>query len=128
MRKRANKPRAGGEMSEARFWSFIRSGLRQMSQRWPPTARLIWVANRRQYSGPNKRQKWEFLCAGCGHWFMRKEMHADHIIECGKLSSLEQVGECCERLLCEVESLRILGEECHAERHRRIELTTEKQP
>ena len=115
---RVPRTRAGGEWTEAAYWAFIRSGLRKLSQRWPPTTRLIWTLNRRAYHGPNKRQRWEFLCHGCHEWFMRKEMHADHIIECGSLRSFADLPGFCERLFCEPAGLRILCEACHTERHR----------
>jgi hypothetical protein len=45
-RSRVPKPRAGGEFSDARFFGFLRSGLRQMSRRWPPLVRQIWLEHR----------------------------------------------------------------------------------
>lgn len=115
---RVARTRAGGEWTESSFWLFIRSGLRQMSKRWPPTTRLIWNANRRAYKGPNKRQKWEFLCSSCGGWFIRRDMHCDHIVECGTLKSFSDIATFAERLFCEVDGLRIVCEDCHEERHK----------
>jgi hypothetical protein len=113
---RVPKTRAGGEFSEARFWGFIRSGLRQMSQRWPPTVRLIWLEGRRAYKGPNARQKWEYKCDHCEKWWMRKEMEADHIIPCGSMRSWEELPIFAERLLCETSGLRRLCNGCHLAR------------
>jgi len=113
---RVPRTRAGGEWTEAAFYGFLRSGLRQMSRRWPPVARLAMRAARRKYEGPNKRQKWEYLCAECGHWFMGKECHVDHIVPCGSLKSIDDVSGFVERLFCEPEGLRVLCEQCHEQR------------
>ena len=115
---RVPRTRAGGEWTEASWWSFLRGGLRQLSRRWPPIARLVMRSNRRAYVGPNKRQKWEYLCAACGHWYSGKEIHVDHIVPCGSLSSLDDVRGFVERLFCEPDGLRILCEECHEEHHK----------
>ncbi len=76
---RVERTRAGGEWTEAAFWSFIRSGLREMSRRWPPLVRHVFTASRRKYTGPNRRQKWEYECCECGAWKMQKDVQADHI-------------------------------------------------
>ena len=110
---RVPRTRAGGEWTEASFWSFIRSALRQSSRRWPPIARQALHAVRRPYRGPNARQKWEHLCADCGHWYAAKEIHVDHIEPCGTLKSFTDLAAFAERLFCEAEKLRVLCEECH---------------
>lgn len=113
---RVERTRASGEWSEAQFWSFIRSGLRQLSRRWPPLVRHVYLQSRRDYRGDNKRQKHEYQCSACGDWFMRKNIQADHIAECGSLKSFADLPGFVERLLCEVEGLRLLCETCHQER------------
>lgn len=110
---RVPRTRAGGEWTEAAFWSFLRSGLRQLSRRWPPVTRLVWAESRRPYLGPNKRQKWEHQCAACGTWGKRADMQADHILPCGPLRSWDDLPIFTQRLLCEVEGVRILCERCH---------------
>ncbi len=47
---------------------------------------------------------------------MRKNIQADHVIECGSLRSFEDLPGFVERLLCEVDGLRLLCEMCHQER------------
>lgn len=122
---RVPKTRAGGEWTEAAFWGFLRSGLRQMTQRWPPIVRLVFENNRRPYVGPNKRQKFEYLCSECQQWFPRAitvagkskaQVHVDHIEECGKLACYEDVGTFVKRLFCEADGLRLLCKSCHAHR------------
>jgi hypothetical protein len=84
-----------------------------MSRRWPPIRKAKEQA-RRAYTGPNKRQKWEYCCSMCGGWFAEKEIQVDHVHECGSLKSFEDISGFVERLLCEVDGLRVLCKEsCH---------------
>lgn len=112
------RTRAGGEWTEARFYSFLRSGLRQLSRRWPPLVRLAANAVRRPSQSDNKRQKWEYQCQECQGWFMRKNIEVDHVVPCGSLRSLEDIAGFVERLFCETDGLRVLCETCHAARTR----------
>lgn len=113
-RRIISKHRSGNEWSEARFWQFLRSGLRQMSRRWPPLARQAINAARRKYDGENKRQKWEYQCSTCKAWRNRKQVEVDHIVPCGSLKSLDDLPGFVERLFCEPEGLRVLCDACHA--------------
>ena len=113
---RVERTRAGGEWTEASFWGFIRSGLRQMSRRWPPLARLAINAVRRKSQSSNKRLKWEYQCSFCGHWFQRTEVEVDHIAPCGTLKSWQDLSVFAERLFCEPEGLRVVCGECHQRR------------
>jgi len=119
MAKRVLKPRTrnAGTMTEAGFWGWVRSQLRQMSLRWKPRSLAIKQASR-PYVGPNKRRRVEVQCAGCGGWFARDEVEADHTDPCGSLRHWDDVGPFMRRLLCEVEELRVLCGPCHdARRH-----------
>lgn len=113
---RVAKTRAGGEWSEAKFFGFVRSALRNASRRWPPIVRHAMHAARRAYSGPNKRQKWEYQCAECQQWHMAKEVHVDHITPCGSLKSFDDLQGFAERLFVEADGLRVLCHECHKAR------------
>lgn len=115
---RVPRTRAGGEWTEAAYWSFIRSGLRQMSRRWPPLVRQAINAVRRPNQSGNKRLKWEFQCAECKGWFPRKHVEVDHVEPCGSLRSLQDIAGFVERLFCEPDGLRVLCENCHGKRTR----------
>ena len=112
---RVQRTRAGGEWTEAAFWGFLRSGLRNMSRRWPPIARQAKCKARRSYCGPNKRQKWEYECSLCGRWKADKEVAVDHVTACGSLRSFEELATFAERLFCEPDGLRVVCHECHAD-------------
>lgn len=114
---RVPRTRAGGEWTEAAFFQFLRSGLRQMSRRWPPLVRHVWLASRRPSLSTNRRLKWEFRCASCGLWYKRDDMQADHIIPCGSLRSWDDLSVFAERLFCEAAGLRIYCADCHQARH-----------
>ena len=108
--------RADGTWSECRFWGFLRSGLRKMSQRWKP----IYTAlhrQRRKSQSDNPRLKWEFCCEQCLKWYPRKEVAVDHIEDCGSLKSFDDVAGFMERLFCEADKLRVLCKDCHTGRH-----------
>ena len=105
------KPRNNGTMTEAAFWSFIRSALRRKSMYWKPVSEAKKQA-RREYKGDNKRMKWEYQCSECKGWFPDKVVEVDHIVECGALNA-ETAGVFIERLFCEVGGLRVLCKGCH---------------
>lgn len=109
---RVPRTRAGNTWTEASFWSWIRSGLRQMSCRWPPLADIMRT-NRRPYSGPDKRTKFEHQCQLCGGWFPAKLIEVDHIEPCGTLKSWDDMATFAQRLFCEAEGLRKTCVECN---------------
>ena len=113
---RVPRTRAGAEWTEAAFWGFLRSGLRQLSRRWPPLVRLALNVNRRKSQSENKRLKWEFQCDHCSGWFARKNVDVDHIVACGSLKSFADLSVFAERLFCEADGLRVLCSDCHQKR------------
>lgn len=115
---RAERTRAGGTWTEARFFQFIRTSLRQASIRWPAKAQAKNKA-RRKYDGPNRRQKWEYQCAQCGDWFMGKDVELDHIVPVGTLKTFADLPGFAERLFCEEDGYQVLCKErCHARKTR----------
>ena len=111
-KSRVVKTRNAGTMSEAAFWSFIRSALRQKSRWWKPIVQCKMAA-RRDYKGPLKRQKFEYQCNHCKQWFPEKKINIDHIIPAGSLNCAADLGPFVERLFCEVDNLQCLCEKCH---------------
>lgn len=106
------KPRNAGTMTEAAFWSFIRSALRQKSRWWKPIT-LCKQKARRVYKGQNKRQRYEYLCAQCKQWYPEKKINVDHIIPAGALNSADDLAGFVNRLFCETDNLQVLCETCH---------------
>ena len=106
------KPRNSGTMTEAGFWSFIRSGLRQKSRWWKPITECK-LAAKRPYTGPLKRQKFEYQCNQCKQWFPEKKINVDHITPAGELNCANDLPGFVERLFCEVSGLQCLCTTCH---------------
>ena len=106
------KTRCAGSMSEAAFWSFIRSALRQKSRWWKPIS-VCKLNARRDYKGPSKRQKYEYQCKKCKVWTTEKNINVDHIIGAGALNCAQDLPGFVERLFCEQENLQVLCVTCH---------------
>jgi hypothetical protein len=113
MAKRAERTRNGGKLTEAAYWSKIRSALRKTFAAWEPANQAMKNA-RRPYSGPNKLQKFEVECAHCKGWFPMKEVQRDHVVPVGSLKSIEDLPGFLERLTPESPSaFQMLCIECH---------------
>ena len=112
------RTRAGGEWTEARYWSFVRSVLRQGSRRYPPIVRHALEAVREPVRAKHKigRRKWEYRCDECGELFFRDQVQVDHIKPVGKLLDYDDLPEFVATLLCERDNLRVLCAQCHKER------------
>lgn len=109
---RVPRTRGGGKLTEAGYWQFVRSALREKSRRWWPIFETLKAA-RRPSRSKNKRLKWEFQCASCQRWLSQKEVSVDHITPAGKLSSRDDAGGFIERLFCEKDGLQVLCDSCH---------------
>lgn len=114
-RKSANRtpPFAGyPDWSEAKFWGFIRSGLRATYNKWPPKWEVLSAA-KRPYSGKGKRQKWEFQCNDCKQWHAQANVSIDHIEPAGSLRCFADLPTFVERLFVGADRLQCLCSECH---------------
>lgn len=98
--------------TEARFWAFVRSALRQAWTRWPPKYETLERVGR-PYKGTDKRQKKEFQCAICNEWHKRKEVEVDHIEPAGRLRTYEDLPRFVARLFVGADKLRTLCKPCH---------------
>lgn len=111
-KSRVPKTRNAGTMTESAFWSFIRSALRQKSRWWKPITQCKMKA-RRPYKGPNKRQKFEYMCKQCKGWYPEKKINVDHILPAGSLNCAADLPGFVERLFCEQDNLQCLCTQCH---------------
>lgn len=113
-KKRASVPRpyASGTMSNAEFWGFIKSALRSKSRFWKP-GRDVKLEAKRKYTGPNKRQKFEYQCKACSGWFPDKEISVDHIVPVGSLKRGEDLQGVVSRMFCEKAGMQCLCPACH---------------
>ena len=111
-KEKVPRTRASGTMTESAFWGWIRSALRRRTVYWKPVSDAKHAA-RRPYTGENKRQKYEYQCAECQHWFPDKNVEVDHITPAGSLKSSDDLKAFVERLFCEADGLRVLCKDCH---------------
>lgn len=100
------------DWSEAKFWAFVRSGLRAKWQRFP--ARYAALAQaKRAYVGDNKNQKWEYCCSACGQWFLQKDVAVDHIEPAGTLKTYSDLPTFVQKLFVGLDKLQVLCRVCH---------------
>ena len=97
---------------DKQFWTWFRSGLRRLSQLYPPIYAALAKA-KRPYNGPNKRQKVCYECAECGELYSSKEVAVDHVIPAGKLQSKSDIAEFVDKLFCGESGLQVLCKSCH---------------
>lgn len=110
-KERVPKTRNAGTMTEAAFWSMIRSALRKRSMYWKPINNAKNEA-KRPYKGDNPRLKWEYQCKKCKKWFPAKNIEIDHIKEVGSLKSGDDLKGFVERLFAE-NGFQVLCKKCH---------------
>ena len=99
--------------TEARFWGFIRSGLRAKWSRWPPKYEVLNKAKRLKPKNKKGRHRFEYQCSQCNQWWMNKEVEVDHITPCGSLKSYADLVGFVERLFTSADRLRVVCKPCH---------------
>jgi len=110
---RAQYTRNGGTMTEAMYFSKIRSALRKAFRYWVPALEALKKASRPSQS-ENKRLKKEYQCNHCKKWFPNSEVNIDHIIPCGSLNSYDDIKNFIIALTPEnVDAFQVLCESCH---------------
>lgn len=96
--------------SDAKFWSFVRSGLRAKWVRWPPRYEALRDARR---AVKNKRHKWEVKCSICKKWKQQKYIQVDHIIPVGTLKDYQHLPDFVRKLFVSKDKLRVVCAVCH---------------
>lgn len=113
MTQRVKRTRAGGTWTEARYFSFIRSALRNASSRYPVKFAVKQKARRKKKKGTGGRHRFEYQCAKCKKWYLDKQVSVDHINPAGSLKTYEDLPQFVETLFCEEDNLQILCHPCH---------------
>lgn len=111
-----DKPRNGGEWTEARYFGFIKSALRSASQRWGPRNECIRRAR-------VSRGRYKCECCGEigpatlppleGNKKRRKNIIADHIHPVIPITGFDSWDETIERLFCEIDGYQAICWACH---------------
>lgn len=112
MAKRGEKTRCNNTWTESRYWTFIRSALRQAWSKYPVRYQVLNDA-RRPFSGDDKRTKWEYQCKDCNKYHKAKDVQVDHINSAGSLKCYEDLPSFVARLFCEADNLQVLCKPCH---------------
>lgn len=116
VKKVVEKPFGDGTLTNSAFFGMIRSALRQKS-RFFITIKNCRERARIPYNGSNKRKKWLYKCEECGNLFDAKDTVVHHKIECGGLTSFEDLAGFTQRLFCDSENLALICNECHIKIH-----------
>ena len=98
------------EWTTAKFWSFIRAGLRAKWNRWPPKYKVLEAAKK---TVRGKRHKYEYQCSACSKWFKNKEVEVDHIESAGRLNDYPDLEGFVKRLFVGEDKLRVVCKPCH---------------
>lgn len=107
--------RNNGKWTEAKFHSFVKSGLRGLSRKWPPKYETINSAYVGQLINPSSgRMAKHYTCAMCAGKFVAAKIQVDHINpiidpEVGFTSWDDVVN----KMFCEKENLQVLCKDCH---------------
>lgn len=114
MKSEKEKPYNGGEWTTARYNSFIKGGLRSISQRWPPKYRVLAKA----YVGTKTnaatgRMAKHFLCNSCSGHFPQKLVEVNHVVAVIPPSGFDSWDGVIRRMFCEEIDLEVLCKPCH---------------
>lgn len=114
---KGEKTRADGEWTEARFTSFVKSQLRNGSQKWPPKHKVMQAA---------KVSRGVYKCAGCGQHVpytikdgdgRRRNIAIDHIEPIvDPAIGFTTWDEFINNLYCDSSNLQLLCDECHTKK------------
>ena len=114
-RPSGEKTRCGGAWTEARFNSFIKSGLRQLSRKWGPMQQCLKDA---------RVGRGEYLCAECEEVVSKSRLdddtrkrvnnvHIDHIEPVVPTTGFTNWDDCISRMFVEVDGFQLLCGACH---------------
>lgn len=103
-----------GEWTAARYNSFVKGGLRSISQRWPPRYKVLSKAFVGQRINPKSGRLAKFYtCNQCGIDFVAKEVEVNHIIPVIPVTGFDSWDGVISRMFCEEDGLEVLCRPCH---------------
>lgn len=104
----------GGEWSDARFHSFIKGGLRSISQRWPPKYKALNKAYvGRKINPKTGREAKHYECVMCVGHFPLKDVEVNHKESVIPFTGFDSWDNVIKRLFCEQDGLEVLCKSCH---------------
>lgn len=122
VKPRIPRTRGSGKFTEQGYYTWLRSQLRRISQRWPPLYKCL--DNHCRSATEEDKKRWSkqikkvYQCSSCQGWFPRKfkkktMINADHIVPCGSLKNDMDIGPFITRMLVEEDGLQPLCKGCH---------------
>lgn len=105
----------GGEWTQARFNSFVKSGLRGLSRKWPPKYQTLNAAYAGQMVNTSSgRLAKHFTCARCAGNFPAAKVQVDHVSPViDPETGFTTWDDVINRMFCEKENLQVLCTDCH---------------
>ena len=114
VRSYGDKTRNGGEWSESRYQSFIKSALRTASVRWPPRYSVLNDAFVGKRINPRSGRVAKFYrCNSCENEYVGADVQVNHIIPVVPITGFTSWDDIIERLFCEKSGLEVLCIPCH---------------
>jgi hypothetical protein len=104
----------GGQWTESRFHSFIKSALRRASVRWPPRYETLadaFVGSK--INSKTGRMAKHYRCSKCGFEFPLKEVQVNHIEPVVPVEGFDDWDDVIYRMFCEKNGLEVLCVPCH---------------
>ena len=116
------------DWTTAKFFGFLRSGLREKFNRYPVKYAVLQAAAEvvpvltddgtpyRYKTGLKEGEiKYTrvYTCASCKQKFKQKEVAVDHIVPAGQLQSFDDMSGFASRLFCNAKGLQVLCHPCH---------------
>lgn len=116
MASEKEKPHNNGQWTKARFFSFIKGGLRSASVRWPPRyGALASAFCGRKVNPKTGRLAKLYGCKNCGHEFPASDVEVNHKEPVIPLSGFDSWDNVIKRMFCEEDGLEVLCKPCHKE-------------
>lgn len=106
----------GGQWTQARYNSFVKSALRSASQRWPPkyeTLNSACVGTKINHK--TGRMAKHYKCNACKDDFPAKDVEVNHILPIVPVSGFDSWDGVISRMFCEKDGLEVLCKPCHKE-------------
>ena len=108
------KPYNGGQWTVARYNAFIKSALRNASQRWPPKYETLNNACVGAKINPKSgRMAKHYTCNECKKDFPAKDVEVNHIEPVVPISGFDSWDGVIKRMFCEADKLEVVCKECH---------------
>lgn len=114
MESKVPKTRCSGTWTEARYNSFIKSGIRSLTRKWKPMFDALKESQTERKINPKTgKLAMHHKCAMCGVDFPAKEVIVDHIEPISPTDHHATWDEIIERALVEKDGFQVLCKPCH---------------